>query len=332
MQQSYATMNAPQIESQPIAGGEASTGRLSRWKFRWSTCWLYFIGVCNTIGLVGMGVAIFFLFAQLQYVTYKVNQEQKQIVALQAQVEEQQAGQIQELTEQVQEQHDYTVYQLAGTFTLLTCLLTMFHMAGHLRNMHEPEVQRKIIAILWMSPIYAVTSFLSLTLPKTEMYLSIVKDFYESYVVYTFLSFLISVLGRGDRDVVVEILAKHADHMKEPARCLRRFYNPPPETSPEAKANAVLMECQIMAMQFVLVRPLTSIASFLVYTLDHDIDHDGIAEEGEKDAVTNFFLSPNFAIAMIENVSVFFGESIGLIVLRMDRSFLTLLPQPSLDC
>lgn len=295
-------------ESQPMA--TAGTQPLVR--SRWSSCWLYLSLTCNTVGLVGMGVAVFFLFAQLQYVTYKLNQEQKQILALQAQVEEQQAGQIQELSEQVEQQHDYTVYQLAGTFTLLTCLLTMFHMSSHLRNMYEPEVQRKIITILWMSPIYSVTSFLSLTLPKTEMYLSIIKDFYEAYVVYTFLSFLIAVLGRGDRDVVVSTLARHADHMENPSRCLRRFYNPPPETSAEAKANAVLMECQIMAMQFVLVRPLTSIASFLVYTISSDLDHDGVGEEGvgsESDGAVAaaFFLSPNFAIAMVENISVFFA-------------------------
>jgi len=74
-------------------------------------------------------------------------------------------------------------YQLAGTFTLLTCLLTIFHMASHIRNMYEPIVQRKILAILWMSPIYGVTSFISLLVPATEGYLSIIKDFYEAYVI-----------------------------------------------------------------------------------------------------------------------------------------------------
>lgn len=258
------------------------------------------VGFLNSLGLVGMGCIVAFLFIQLQYVSYKLNNDHNDLVILKQQVQNQTEGQIQELAVQVEQQQDYSIYQLAGTFTLLTCLLTMFHMGSHLRNLYEPFVQRKILAILWMSPIYSLTSFLSLLLPKTEGYLSIIKDFYESYVVYTFLSFLIAVLGRGDREVVVQLLSRHASHLPNPARCLGRFYDPPPETSDGAKANAVLMECQICAMQFVLVRPITSILSFLVFVL---------GDEGDQSTAKGYFISPNFAIAMIENVSVFFAFS-----------------------
>lgn len=92
----------------------------------------------------------------------------------------------------------------------------MFHMTAHLRKMNQPIVQRKIMAILWMSPIYAVTSFMSLVLPSGEPAFDIIKDFYESYVIYQFLSFLIAVLGRGDREEVVRRLAQHSDHLKAP--------------------------------------------------------------------------------------------------------------------
>ncbi|CAB9521642.1 Transmembrane protein 184C [Seminavis robusta] len=286
----------------PSGGVFNSLNRRSRMR----SCWLPLISFCNAVGLVGMGLLVAFLFFQLQYVTYKLQLEEKQIMDLQRQVQDQQAGQIQELAVQVEDQKSYTVYNLAGTFTLLTCLISAFHMAVHVRNMVEPIVQRKILAILWMSPIYSVTSFLSLLLPMTEGYLSIIKDFYEAYVVYSFLSFLISVLGRGDRSVVVDLLARHADHLDTPAKCLRRFYVPPPETSDLAKANAVLLECQIYTMQFVFVRPLTSIASFLVFTLSRDLDHDGIAESAGESAAS-YFTSPAFFIAMIENISVFFA-------------------------
>jgi len=121
-----------------------------------------------------------------------------------------------EIEVQVEKQRDLTMINMAGTFTLLSCLITMFHMTAHLRKMNQPFVQRKIIAILWMSPVYALTSFLSLTLPSGEPYLGIVKDFYESYVIYQFLSFLIAVLGRGDRNAVVMKLLRHADHLKPP--------------------------------------------------------------------------------------------------------------------
>ena len=122
-----------------------------------------------------------------------------------------------EIEIQVEKQRDLTIVNIAGTFTLLSCLITIFHMTSHLRNFNQPFVQRKIIAILWMSPVYSLTSFLSLVLPPSgEPILAILKDFYESYVIYQFLSFLIAVLGRGDRNAVVRSLARHTDHLKRP--------------------------------------------------------------------------------------------------------------------
>lgn len=80
----------------------------------------------------------------------------------------------------------------------------MWHVTSHLRNFHNPVVQRKILAILWMAPIYSTSSWFSLVFVSCEAYLSILKDCYEAYVVYVFLSFLISVLGNGDREAVVD--------------------------------------------------------------------------------------------------------------------------------
>jgi hypothetical protein len=55
-----------------------------------------------------------------------------------------------EITQQVEKQQDLTIINIAGTFTLLSCIVTMFHMTAHLRKLNQPFVQRKIMAILWM--------------------------------------------------------------------------------------------------------------------------------------------------------------------------------------
>jgi ElaB/YqjD/DUF883 family membrane-anchored ribosome-binding protein len=81
-------------------------------------------------------------------------------------------------------ENSFMVYQLAGTITLLSCLISMWHMTAHLRKLKQPVIQRKILAILWMSPIYAITSWFSLVFPSAEGYLAIVKDAYEAYVIY----------------------------------------------------------------------------------------------------------------------------------------------------
>lgn len=194
-------------------------------------------------------------------------------------------------------ENSFMVYQLAGTFTLLACLISMWHMTAHVRRFKRPFVQRKILAILWMSPIYSITSWLSLVFPQYEGYLAIIKDLYEAYVVYQFLSFLISVLGRGDRDAVVDLLAKHADHLEPPMRfcgCCRGKY---PFGDPRALADAVLMQCQVFTMQFVFFKPVTAIGLFTC-------DKLGYFGNGPLD-----YKNPTFWLKIVQNVSVFMAFS-----------------------
>ena len=116
-----------------------------------------------------------------------------------------------------------------------------------------------------MSPIYSVTSFFTLWFPSIGGWMAIIKDFYEAYCIYTFLSFLIAVLGHGDRDQAVDVLSKHASHLQRPTSCLRCFYDPPPDTSDHAMANAVVTQCQIYCLQFTFLRPLTTVIYVLFF-------------------------------------------------------------------
>lgn len=178
------------------------------------------------------------------------------------------AGYIQTTQSQLSMQNSFMIYQLAGTFSLLACLISMWHMTAHLRKFHQPMIQRKILAILWMVPIYAITSWFSLVFTSAQGYLAIVKDFYEAYIIYQFLSFCIAVLGRGDRSLVVDLLAEHADHLSPPFRfdaCCNR--NPYPDD--RALAEAVLVQCQAFAMQFVFLRPLTAIVIFVLQKVNY---------------------------------------------------------------
>ena len=174
----------------------------------------------------------------------------------------------------------------------------MWHMTSHLRRFNQPFVQRKILAILWMSPVYGATSWLSLVLPEYEGYFAVIKDFYEAYVIYQFMSFLIAVLGKGDREAVVDLLAQHADHLKPPFRlfgcCL-----PNPYDSPRSMADAVLLQCQSFTMQFVFFRPLTTIGIFLCNKFHYF---------GWGDSATDY-RSFQFWFVMVQNVSVFIAFS-----------------------
>uniref|UniRef100_A0A7S2N547 Uncharacterized protein n=1 Tax=Helicotheca tamesis TaxID=374047 RepID=A0A7S2N547_9STRA len=202
---------------------------------------------------------------------------------------------VQKVNEDVSTQNTFIAYEFAGIFAVLGTLVFLWHMTSHLRALNEPFVQRKILAILWMCPIYSVTSWLGLVLVDAEPYLGMIKDFYEAYCIYTFLSFLIAVLGRGDRNAVVDMLANHADHMKPPIRLFglldggKKY-----DDDPRAKAEAVLHQCQLFAMQFVLIRPLTSVALVIANAL----------YTGSRD-----YTSPQFYIILVINFSIFVAFS-----------------------
>lgn len=259
--------------------------------------WASIVGRTFNIAAIGcLSVACVVMFIQLQAVSYRVYSEQQQIDDLKKQIESSES----KISYEVEKQKDLTIVNIAGTFTLLTCLVTMMHMTAHLRKMNQPFVQRKILAILWMSPIYGLTSFLSLVVPPSgEPYFAIAKDFYESYVIYNFLGFLIAVLGRGDREAVVRKLAQHADHLKPPYKCLGCLFHPNPQESDEALARAVLLECQVLAMQFVFFRPATAIVSFVLESVGAGGDRDG----------WSYFYSPQFFVLLVQNVSVFLAFS-----------------------
>jgi len=166
-----------------------------------------------------------------------------------------------------------------------------------------------------MCPIYAITSFFSLVFPNGQGYLAIIKDGYEGYAIYQFLSFLISVLGKGDRNAVVDILARHASHLKPPIRCstpleVCGLAEPTPYENDRALAEAVLLQCQFFTMQFVILKPLTSIASEVfkdyvpaITTVDTDAMDDWQTQILSQ--TIRLLYNPSTYITIVQNISIF---------------------------
>jgi hypothetical protein len=60
--------------------------------------------------------------------------------------------------------------------------------------MLNPDTQRKVMAILWMVPVYSITSWISLVVPQSMSYLSAFRDCFEGYAIYMFLGLMVSVM------------------------------------------------------------------------------------------------------------------------------------------
>lgn len=210
-------------------------------------------------------------------------------------VQENVEHQVQEVNDNVSSQNSFMIYQFAGTFAILGSLISIWHISSHVRKMNEPIIQRKIMGIMWMIPIYSVSSWLGLVFVEAQGYLSFLKDVYEAYVIYTFLSLLIAILGRGDRNVVINQLTKQAesDHLNPPLH-VPILSSRPTFPTPRHKAEAVLDQCQFFCMQFVFLRPITSIVTVIA---------DEFYENRWEPTM------PQLYMTLITNVSIFFAFS-----------------------
>jgi len=111
----------PGREFVPLEEGEVLSSSPSAFSFEWNTLhWL------NTICVWILALLVTALLIQVRIVWSKLREQEKSLDNLLDQIQNQQAGQIQQLNEKVDQEHSLTLHQMAGTFTLLTGLLTMF--------------------------------------------------------------------------------------------------------------------------------------------------------------------------------------------------------------
>ncbi len=56
-----------------------------------------------------------------------------------------------------------------------------------------PAVQKYVVRILWMVPLYALQSYLSLRYHRARIYIDTVRDFYEAYVIASFVCYVMEL-------------------------------------------------------------------------------------------------------------------------------------------
>ena len=78
----------------------------------------------------------------------------------------------------------------AGICSFLACVVSLRLINSHLASFTTPKIQRKIVGILWIVPIFAIDSWLSLRFIKASVYLDMFRDCYEAYVIHLFLSLM----------------------------------------------------------------------------------------------------------------------------------------------
>jgi hypothetical protein len=114
-----------------------------------------------------------------------------------------------------------------------------------------------------MVPIYALDSWLSLRFKNIALYLDMCRDCYEAYVIYLFLALLIAYLGEENEEYVVEILER------KPPIChpfpFSYLFHPIPLD------KLFLRSCKRATMQFVAIKPLTTLLAIILEVRLHSL-------------------------------------------------------------
>lgn len=104
---------------------------------------------------------------------------------------------------------------IGGLFVLTALPISFWHITQHIVHYTKPILQKHIIRILWMVPIYALNAvsqlslylidsmmnnyvfycqWMGLLVPRLSIYMDFVRECYEAYVIYNFMVYLLNYL------------------------------------------------------------------------------------------------------------------------------------------
>ncbi|XP_034395044.1 transmembrane protein 184B isoform X3 [Cyclopterus lumpus] len=137
----------------------------------------------------------------------------------------------------------------------------------HLRYYSSPNEQRHIVRILFIVPIYAFDSWLSLLFFTNEeyyVYFDTVRDCYEAFVIYNFLSLCYEYLG-GESAIMAEIRGKQIESSCVYGTCCLwgRTYS-----------IGFLRFCKQATLQFCVVKPLMAVITVILQAFGKYRDGD----------------------------------------------------------
>ncbi|XP_067311207.1 transmembrane protein 184B-like isoform X2 [Pseudorasbora parva] len=174
---------------------------------------------------------------------------------------------------------------ISGIFTWTALLLTCQQIYMHLSNYNTPNEQRHIVRILFIVPIYAFDSWLSLLFFTNEeyyVYFDTVRDCYEAFVIYNFLSLCYEYLG-GESAIMAEIRGKPIQSSCVYGTCCLwgRTYS-----------IGFLRFCKQATLQFCVVKPLMAMITVILQAF-------GKYRDGDFNAASGYLY-----VTIIYNVSV----------------------------
>lgn len=125
-------------------------------------------------------------------------------------------------------------------------------MLRHLFNYTKPYLQRYIIRILLMVPIYSLNAWIAMILPQAGVYLDSLREMYESFVIYSFMKYLLNFLQYDTN------LQQYIDYKPGPEQIFPLCLLPNC-----VGGRAFMIRCKHGILQYVVIRPMTTMIAFI---------------------------------------------------------------------
>ncbi|KAI6040766.1 DUF300-domain-containing protein [Pisolithus marmoratus] len=94
------------------------------------------------------------------------------------------------------------VLVFAGASTFVAVVVSGLSIWLQLRNYRKPLLQRMVVRIMLMVPLYGVASLISLFSLEAAFFIDAIRDIYEAFVIYCFFVLLVDYLG-GERSLLI---------------------------------------------------------------------------------------------------------------------------------
>ncbi|PWW75104.1 DUF300-domain-containing protein [Tuber magnatum] len=201
---------------------------------------------------------------------------------------------------------------VAGVASLVATLLSCFSIWLQLKNYRKPLLQRYVVRVLLMVPIYAISSWVSLISLKAAFFVDPIRDVYEAFTIYTFFQLLINFLG-GERSLIIMMHGRAPkEHLWPMNYILPKVDISDPHTFLAVKRGI---------LQYAWMKPVLALASIVMKAT-------GTYQEGYVGLKSGYFWS-----GIIYNLSVTLSlYSLGMFWVCMSRDLQPFRPVPKFLC
>lgn len=161
---------------------------------------------------------------------------------------------------------EIAAFHSAAVMVVGTLIMSARLVYLHFTHWYMPEVQKYVVRILFMVPIYAVQSWLSLRFHHARIYIDAIRDLYEAFAIASFVYYLIELLG-GEEALAQTLrqkvrddpsLAEHLGHHNFPLSLI---------LEPWELGVEFMLQCKHGVLQYVVAKTLFTVLTYILQSL-----------------------------------------------------------------